>query len=49
MRELLALDITEAELDAIGIQSREWALVGLTGNDIYAEPRGLLAGYKWPQ
>ena len=49
VRELLALDITEAELDAIGIQSREWALVGLNGNDIYAEPRGLLAGYKWPQ
>ncbi|MGA0235641.1 MAG: flavin-dependent oxidoreductase [Alphaproteobacteria bacterium] len=49
VRELLALDITEAELDSIGIQSREWALVGLNGNDIYAEPRGLLAGYKWPQ
>ena len=49
VRELLALDITEDELDGIGIQSREWALVGLNGNDIYAEPRGLLAGYKWPQ
>ena len=49
VRELLALDISEAELDAIGIQSREWALVGLNGNDIYSEPRGLLAGYKWPQ
>lgn len=49
VRELLALGITEAEMDAIGIQSREWALVGLNGNDIYAEPRGLLAGYKWPQ
>lgn len=49
VRELLALDISEAELDAIGIQSREWALVGLNGNDIYSEPRGLLAGYNWPQ
>ncbi|MEK9802736.1 MAG: flavin-dependent oxidoreductase, partial [Curvibacter sp.] len=28
---------------------REWALVGRNGNDVYAEPRGLLAGYKWPQ
>jgi hypothetical protein len=24
-------------------------LVGLNGNDIYSEPRGLLAGYNWPQ
>jgi 5-methylphenazine-1-carboxylate 1-monooxygenase len=23
--------------------------VGLNGNDIYSEPRGLRAGYKWPQ
>jgi hypothetical protein len=36
-------------LDAIGVQTKEWALVGLNGNDVYTEPRGLLAGYKWPQ
>ena len=30
-------------------RTKEWALVGLNGNEIYAEPRGLLAGYKWPQ
>jgi len=36
-------------LDTIGIQAKEWALVGRNGNDVYAEPRGLLAGYKWPQ
>ena len=29
--------------------AKEWALVGLNGNDIYSEPRGLLAGYNWPQ
>ncbi len=29
--------------------AKEWALVGLNGNDIYSESRGLLAGYKWPQ
>jgi len=49
VRELFDLGITEADLDAIGMQTREWALVGLNGNDIYSEPRGLLAGYKWPQ
>ena len=31
------------------MQTKEWALVGLNGNDVYSEPRGLLAGYKWPQ
>ena len=33
----------------MGLPAKEWALVGLNGNDIYAEPRGLLAGYNWPQ
>ena len=36
-------------LDTVGVPSKEWALVGLNGNDIYSEPRGLLAGYNWPQ
>jgi 5-methylphenazine-1-carboxylate 1-monooxygenase len=49
VRELIDLGITLAELDAIGIATQEWALVGLNGNDIYAEPRGLRAGYRWPQ
>ena len=49
VRELYDLDIGEELLDKIGIQSREWALVGLNGNDVYSESRGLLAGYKWPQ
>jgi 2-polyprenyl-6-methoxyphenol hydroxylase-like FAD-dependent oxidoreductase len=49
VRELYELDIGPTELDRIGIQAREWALVGLNGNDVYSEPRGLLAGYKWPQ
>ena len=29
--------------------AKEWALVGLNGNDIYSETRGRLAGYRWPQ
>jgi 2-polyprenyl-6-methoxyphenol hydroxylase-like FAD-dependent oxidoreductase len=49
VRELYDLGITADELDAVGLPAREWALVGLNGNDIYAEPRGLLAGYQWPQ
>ncbi|MEO6746344.1 MAG: flavin-dependent oxidoreductase [Caldimonas sp.] len=49
VRELYDLGIGSELLDAIGIQAREWALVGRNGNDVYAEPRGLLAGYRWPQ
>ena len=49
VRELYELGIGEAMLDGIGVQAREWALVGLNGNDVYSEPRGLFAGYKWPQ
>ncbi|SEB05221.1 flavin-dependent oxidoreductase [Variovorax sp. YR216] len=49
VRELYDLGIDDRALDRIGIQAREWALVGRNGNDIYSEPRGLLAGYCWPQ
>ena len=49
VRELYDLGISEADLDRVGLPAREWALVGLNGNDIYSEPRGLGAGYKWPQ
>ncbi|MDM0077871.1 flavin-dependent oxidoreductase [Variovorax sp. J2P1-59] len=49
VRELYDLGFDDQVLGTIGIQAREWALVGRNGNDIYAEPRGLLAGYRWPQ
>ena len=49
VRELGDLGIGEADLDRVGVQAKEWALVGLNGNDIYSEPRGRLAGYRWPQ
>jgi len=49
VRELYDLDIGAGDLDRVGIPVKEWALVGLNGHDIYAEPRGLLAGYRWPQ
>ncbi len=49
VRELHDLGLGDTALDTIGLQAREWALVGRNGNDVYAEPRGLLAGYRWPQ
>jgi len=49
VRELHDLGFDNGVLDTIGLQAREWALVGRNGNDVYAEPRGLLAGYRWPQ
>src|SRR5690606_32779563 len=49
VRELYDLGIGPDELDTVGLPAREWALVGLNGNDIYSEPRGLKAGYNWPQ
>lgn len=49
VRELYDLGLTAAALDRIGVPAREWALVGLNGREIYAEPRGLEAGYNWPQ
>jgi len=49
VRELYDLGIGKQDLDGVGLPAKEWALVGLNGNDIYSEPRGLLAGYSWPQ
>lgn len=49
VRELHDLGLGNEVLDGIGIQAREWALVGRNGSDVYSEARGLLAGYRWPQ
>ena len=49
VRELRDLGIGDDELNTVGLQIREWALVGLNGKEVYAEPRGLVAGYNWPQ
>lgn len=49
VRELLDAGIDLADLDSIGVAAREWALVGLNGKEVYAEARGLEAGYRWPQ
>lgn len=49
VRELFDMGLTADDLDSVGVPAREWAMVGLNGQDIYAEPRGLEAGYNWPQ
>ena len=49
VREFYDLGITSADLDSVGLPAREWALVGLNGKEVYAEPRGIDAGYRWPQ
>ena len=49
VRELTDLGFTQADLDGVGLPAKEWALVGLNGNDIYSESRGRDAGYNWPQ
>jgi len=49
VRELYEMGIGPSDLDEIGVQTQEFALVGLNGKDVYAEPRGLKAGYHWPQ
>lgn len=48
VRELDELGLL-AELDAIGLRTREVAYLSSQGKTIWAEPRGLLAGYNWPQ
>lgn len=49
VRELFDLGIEANLLDRVGLPAKEWALVGLNGREVYAEARGLDAGYKWPQ
>jgi 2-polyprenyl-6-methoxyphenol hydroxylase-like FAD-dependent oxidoreductase len=49
VREFYELGIGPEQLDTIGLQTREWVLVGLNGREVYSEPRGASAGYKWPQ
>lgn len=49
VRELIDLGLTTDVLDKVGLPAREWALVGRGGQEIYSEPRGLDAGYHWPQ
>lgn len=49
VRELYQMGFGPENLDPIGVQTQEFALVGLNGKDVYSEPRGFKAGYRWPQ
>jgi 5-methylphenazine-1-carboxylate 1-monooxygenase len=48
VRELIELGLHE-RLDAAGVATRELAYFSKRGRPIWSEPRGLEAGYKWPQ
>jgi len=48
VRELHDLDLAD-QLANLGVATEEWALVATNGRDVWSEPRGLRAGYHWPQ
>lgn len=48
VRELIELGLLD-RLDASGVRTRELAYFSKHGKPIWSEPRGLEAGYKWPQ
>jgi 2-polyprenyl-6-methoxyphenol hydroxylase-like FAD-dependent oxidoreductase len=48
VRELIELGLLD-RLDASGVRTRELAFFSKHGRPIWSEPRGIEAGYKWPQ
>ncbi len=48
VRELFELGLAE-DLDRIGLRTREVAYFSTRGQEIWREPRGRHAGYRWPQ
>src|ERR1700753_1721294 len=48
VRELIELGLHD-RLDAAGVATRELAYFSKRGRPIWSEPRGLEAGYRWPQ
>ncbi len=48
VRELMDLGL-EARLDRIGVRTRQYGFYTKSGREIWVEPRGLAAGYRWPQ
>ena len=44
VRELMELD-----LDQVGIRTQDYGFYTKTGVEIWTEPRGIDAGYNWPQ
>ena len=48
VRELFALGF-EQGLEDIGVRTRDYGMYSKKGLEIWTEPRGLWAGYRWPQ
>lgn len=48
VRELYDLGLA-TRLDAIGVRTRDYGLYTKKGLHIWTEPRGVAAGYRWPQ
>jgi 5-methylphenazine-1-carboxylate 1-monooxygenase len=48
VRELTELGLAD-RLAATGVATREFVYANRFGQEIWAEPRGLAAGYRWPQ
>lgn len=48
VRELQDLGLAD-ELDKIGVRTRDYGMYTKKGLHIWTEPRGLWAGYNWPQ
>ncbi len=48
VRELLNLDLGD-QLEEIGVRTRQYGFYSKLGKTIWEEPRGLWAGYAWPQ
>src|SRR5919205_4300498 len=48
VRELIELGLHDA-LDAAAVRTKELAYFSKHGKPIWSEPRGIEAGYKWPQ
>lgn len=48
VRELFALGLQKM-LDSVGVQTKDYSFYTRTGIEIWTEPRGLHAGYNWPQ
>jgi 2-polyprenyl-6-methoxyphenol hydroxylase-like FAD-dependent oxidoreductase len=48
VRELIELGLLD-RLDAAGVRTKELAYFSKHGKPIWSEPRGIEAGYRWPQ
>lgn len=48
VRELFDLGL-EDQLPTIGVKTRDYSMHSKKGSQVWSEPRGTWAGYKWPQ